>query len=69
MRVMDDRDAYVLNNLWSRYYDLGRIVRFRHVTRGRQATVWEVLTAAGQIQEAFMGRGVQGGRRRRDRGN
>ena len=42
---MDDRFAYILNNLWSRHYDLGRIIRFRHVTRGRQAEAYEVLTA------------------------
>lgn len=42
---MDDRAAYLLNGLWSRYYDLGRIVRFRQVQRGRQATCYELLTS------------------------
>lgn len=43
--MMDDRFAYILNNLWSRHYDLGRIIRFRRVTRGRQAEAYEILTA------------------------
>lgn len=42
---MDDRAAYLLNGLWSRYYDLGRIIRFRQVQRGRQATCYELLTS------------------------
>ncbi len=42
---MDDRYAYMLNALWSRHYDLGRVIRFRHVQRGRQTLAYEVLTA------------------------
>jgi len=42
---MDDRYAYMLNTLWAKYYDLGRIIRFRSVSRGRQAVCYEVLTA------------------------
>jgi len=42
---MDDRYAYMLNALWARHYDLGRVIRFRHVQRGRQAIAYEVLTA------------------------
>jgi Ser/Thr protein kinase RdoA (MazF antagonist) len=42
---MDDRYAYLLNGLWARHFDLGRVVRFRHAQRGRQAITYEVLTA------------------------
>ena len=42
---MDDQQTYLLNGLLARQFDLGRIVRFRQVTRGRQATTFELLTA------------------------
>jgi len=41
---MNDQLAYILNNLWERHFELGRILRFRTVTRGRQATCYEILT-------------------------
>ena len=31
---MDDRYAYMLNALWGKHYDLGRVIRFRHMPRG-----------------------------------
>ncbi len=45
---MDDRAAYLLNGLWARHYDLGRVVRFRQVQRGRQAACYELLTSEQQ---------------------
>lgn len=42
---MDDRFVYLLNGLLARHFSLGRIARFRQVTRGRQAQTFEVLTA------------------------
>jgi Ser/Thr protein kinase RdoA (MazF antagonist) len=42
---MDDHKAYMLNGLLERHFDLGRIVRFRQVHRGRQAECFELLTA------------------------
>ena len=42
---MDDQQTYLLNGLFARQFDLGRIVRFRQVTRGRQAATFELLTA------------------------
>lgn len=42
---MDDQQTYLLNGLLTRQYSLGRIVRFRQVPRGRQATTFELLTA------------------------
>ena len=42
---MDDQQTYLLNGLLTRQYALGRIVRFRHVVRGRQASVFELLTS------------------------
>lgn len=51
---MDDRYAYVLNTLWTKHFDLGRVVRFRHVTRGRQAEVFEILTAEQQEYAAYL---------------
>jgi Ser/Thr protein kinase RdoA (MazF antagonist) len=42
---MDDQQAYLLNGLLARHFGLGRIVRFRPVARGRQATTYELLTA------------------------
>lgn len=43
--MLDDRQAYVLNSLLERHYSMGRIVRFRHARRGRQARCHELLTA------------------------
>lgn|GEM_PF-1229615 len=40
-----DAHTYLLAGLLSRHFALGRIVRFRSVTRGRQATCYEVFTA------------------------
>ena len=42
---MDDQQTYLLNGLLTRNFDLGRISRFRKVTRGRQAETFEVLTS------------------------
>jgi len=42
---MDDQQTYLLNGLLGRQFDLGRIVRFRQVVRGRQAVTYELLTA------------------------
>src|SRR4051812_441582 len=44
---MDDQQAYLLNGLISRHFDLGRVVRFREVPRGRQAATIELLSAQG----------------------
>ncbi len=41
---MDDRTAYLLNGLVERHYDIGRVLRFRKITRGRQAECFEILT-------------------------
>ena len=43
--LMDDQQTYLLNGLLARQFDLGRIVRFRQVVRGRQAVTYELLTA------------------------
>ncbi|MEI8197304.1 MAG: phosphotransferase [Phycisphaerae bacterium] len=51
---MDDRNAYILNALWTKHYDLGRILRFRHVTRGRQVTAYELLTAEQHEYTAYL---------------
>ena len=45
---MDDRTAYLLNSLVERHYDIGRVLRFRKITRGRQAECFEILTAGQQ---------------------
>jgi Ser/Thr protein kinase RdoA (MazF antagonist) len=45
---MDDRTAYLLNALVERHYDIGRVLRFRKITRGRQAECFELLTAGQQ---------------------
>ncbi|NNM84168.1 MAG: phosphotransferase [Phycisphaerales bacterium] len=45
---MDDQTAYALNALVQRHYNVGRIVRFRPVQRGRQCESYELLTAGGQ---------------------
>ena len=45
MPFMDDQQTYLLNGLLTRQFSLGRIVRFRKVARGRQATTYELLTA------------------------
>ena len=42
---MDDRETYLLNGLLARHFSLGRIVRFRPVTRGRQGEAYELFTA------------------------
>ncbi len=42
---MDDQQTYLLNGLLTRQYELGRILRFRKVVRGRQAATYELLTA------------------------
>jgi Ser/Thr protein kinase RdoA (MazF antagonist) len=42
---MDDQQTYLLNGLLSRQFGLGRVVRFRPVTRGRQALAYEIYTA------------------------
>jgi Ser/Thr protein kinase RdoA (MazF antagonist) len=42
---MDEQQTYLLNGLLARQFGLGRIVRFREVKRGRQATTLEVMTA------------------------
>jgi Ser/Thr protein kinase RdoA (MazF antagonist) len=42
---MEDRTAYAFNSLLERHYAIGRVIRFRHLQRGRQATCFEVLTA------------------------
>ena len=49
---MDDQQTYLLNGLLARQFDLGRIVRFRQMTRGRQAATFELLTA--QQNEYFV---------------
>ena len=54
MFTMDDRNAYILNALWTKHYDLGRILRFRHVTRGRQVTAYELLTAEQHEYTAYL---------------
>ncbi|MGC8623791.1 MAG: phosphotransferase [Phycisphaerae bacterium] len=41
---MDDRTAYLLNGLVERHYDIGRVLRFRKITRGQQAECFEILT-------------------------
>ena len=51
---MDDRHAYMLNELWTRQYDLGRVLRFRHIRRGRQAVCYEVLTAEQHTFTAYL---------------
>lgn len=43
-RGMDDQQTYLLNGLLTRQFGLGRIVRFRQVSRGRQAQTFELLT-------------------------
>jgi Ser/Thr protein kinase RdoA (MazF antagonist) len=45
---MDDRTAYLLNGLVERHYDVGRVLRFRKISRGRQAECFEILTAGQQ---------------------
>ncbi len=45
--MLDDRQAYVLNTLLERGFDIGRVLRFRRVQRGRQAPSFELLTAQG----------------------
>jgi len=45
---MDDRTAYLLNGLVERHYDIGRVLRFRKIKRGRQAECFELLTAGQQ---------------------
>lgn len=45
---MDDQLAYLLNGLCARTYTLGRIMRFRRLQRGTQATTYELLTAGGR---------------------
>lgn len=42
---MDDNFTYLLSGLLNRHFALGRVARFRQVTRGRQAATYEVLTA------------------------
>jgi len=42
---MDDQQTYLLNGLITRHFGIGRIVRFRHVQRGRQAEAYELFTA------------------------
>lgn len=42
---MDDQQTYLLNGLLARQFGLGRVVRFRPVTRGRQAGAFEIFTA------------------------
>lgn len=42
---MEDRTAYAFNALLERHYAIGRVIRFRHLPRGRQATCFEILTA------------------------
>ncbi len=42
---MDDQQTYLLNGLLVRQFELGRIVRFRQVARGRQAATYEFLTS------------------------
>ena len=42
---MDDQFTYLLNGLITRDFGLGRIARFRQVSRGRQAATYEILTA------------------------
>ncbi len=45
---MDDRTVYLLNGLVERHYDVGRVLRFRKIIRGRQADCFEILTAGQQ---------------------
>ncbi len=42
---MDNQQTYLLNGLLTRHFGLGRIVRFRQVERGRQASTFELFTA------------------------
>ena len=42
---MDAQQTYLLNGLLTRNFGLGRIVRFREVERGRQASTFELFTA------------------------
>jgi Ser/Thr protein kinase RdoA (MazF antagonist) len=51
---MDDRFIYLLNGLIAREYSLGRIARFRHIKRGRQAQAVELLTAEGREFVAWL---------------
>ncbi len=50
---MDDRTAYMLNGLVEQHYDIGRVLRFRMIKRGRQAECLELLTA-GQREFLLM---------------
>jgi hypothetical protein len=43
--VMDDQQTYLLNGLLARHFNLGRIIRFRPVQRGREAHAFELFTA------------------------
>ena len=45
---MEDRTAYAFNALLERHYSIGRVIRFRHLQRGRQATCFEILTAGAR---------------------
>ncbi|HVX84189.1 MAG TPA: phosphotransferase [Phycisphaerae bacterium] len=51
---MDDQQTYLLNGLLARQFSLGRIVRFRHVARGRQAATFELLTAQQNEYLAYL---------------
>jgi Ser/Thr protein kinase RdoA (MazF antagonist) len=42
---MDDNFTYMLSGLLNRHFALGRVARFRQVTRGRQSATYELLTA------------------------
>jgi hypothetical protein len=45
MPSVDDRQTYLLNGLITRHFNVGRIVRFRPVRRGRQSESYELFTA------------------------
>ncbi|MGN6369878.1 MAG: phosphotransferase [Phycisphaerae bacterium] len=51
---MDDQQTYLLNGLLARQFGLGRIIRFRQVTRGRQAATFELLTAQQNEYLAYL---------------
>lgn len=50
-KYMDDREAYLLNGLVQRHFQVGRILRFRNVRRGCQCRCVEIYTTE---QRAFM---------------
>lgn len=42
---MDDREAYLLNGIVQRDFRVGRVIRFRKLSRGRQCESIEILTS------------------------